>query len=364
MKAPRKHPTEMTPGARNSLAYRLRHQVTQLDDRDRLWLATYSALFVPRGGVALESEAERMAAVATAQGDATPTSPPSTSTPIEEVRKVTEADAGPVADEQMTAARRERDRWLARNAEAPAVVAWLRDNPPPAEWTRTPLEWAYTEGPDWNELDDGGGETPVVPAESPAPKLTPAEIAERFAAAEGDPDLTEEKAVAVVQTTLGGLDKEAIADLVGGSALGWLMTQRAIMVATGNGDRAIPALLIKGLVVPCIKGAVRRRLPDDLGALEDPIAIGGVVYSWTTAKAALARISPEERAAAIARLQDGSGPLAPPPPSASKPSASTPPTADEEEKPRARMATPAEVEEELVKARARWADDAEGEGDE
>jgi len=37
--------------------------------------------------------------------------------------------------------------WIKRNRYHPQVLDWLRRNPPHAEWTGTPLEWAHTEMP-------------------------------------------------------------------------------------------------------------------------------------------------------------------------------------------------------------------------
>ena len=42
---------------------------------------------------------------------------------------------------------RER-RWIKQHRSDPAVRAWLRDHPPPAEWEGSPMQWAFTERPD------------------------------------------------------------------------------------------------------------------------------------------------------------------------------------------------------------------------
>ena len=40
-----------------------------------------------------------------------------------------------------------RAAWIRKHRTDPAVRAWLEKHPPPAEWTGTPLEWAYEERP-------------------------------------------------------------------------------------------------------------------------------------------------------------------------------------------------------------------------
>lgn len=39
--------------------------------------------------------------------------------------------------------------WIERHRDDPAVAAWLKKNPPPAQWQGTPMEWAFTEMPWW-----------------------------------------------------------------------------------------------------------------------------------------------------------------------------------------------------------------------
>lgn len=42
-----------------------------------------------------------------------------------------------------------RDWWHSLTGDQRGMVrAWLRDHPPPSEWRGTPIDWAYTEGPD------------------------------------------------------------------------------------------------------------------------------------------------------------------------------------------------------------------------
>lgn len=39
------------------------------------------------------------------------------------------------------------DAWCERAKTDPEVRVWLKRNPPPADWSGTPEEWAYTEMP-------------------------------------------------------------------------------------------------------------------------------------------------------------------------------------------------------------------------
>lgn len=38
--------------------------------------------------------------------------------------------------------------WVREHRQDPKVRAWLKANPPPADWDGSALEWAYTERPD------------------------------------------------------------------------------------------------------------------------------------------------------------------------------------------------------------------------
>lgn len=42
-----------------------------------------------------------------------------------------------------------RRAWCERYGKLPAVQKWLRENPPPAEWRGSPVEYAYLEMPLW-----------------------------------------------------------------------------------------------------------------------------------------------------------------------------------------------------------------------
>jgi hypothetical protein len=42
---------------------------------------------------------------------------------------------------------RKMREWIATWKDDPIVRQWIRDNPPPASWQGTPIEWAYTEMP-------------------------------------------------------------------------------------------------------------------------------------------------------------------------------------------------------------------------
>ena len=37
--------------------------------------------------------------------------------------------------------------WVEKYGQDPRVLAWLKNNPPPAQWQGTPEEYAYTEMP-------------------------------------------------------------------------------------------------------------------------------------------------------------------------------------------------------------------------
>ncbi len=41
----------------------------------------------------------------------------------------------------------EFQRWIVRHKHNRGLKAWLRENPPPKEWTGSRLQWAYTEMP-------------------------------------------------------------------------------------------------------------------------------------------------------------------------------------------------------------------------
>lgn len=42
---------------------------------------------------------------------------------------------------------RNRDEWIAKYGQRPEVQAWLKKNPPPANWQESPEAYAYTEMP-------------------------------------------------------------------------------------------------------------------------------------------------------------------------------------------------------------------------
>ena len=46
-------------------------------------------------------------------------------------------------------------RWCDENAKNPKVRAWLKDHPPPKEWTGSRLEWAFTEMASVDVVVDG-----------------------------------------------------------------------------------------------------------------------------------------------------------------------------------------------------------------
>lgn len=37
--------------------------------------------------------------------------------------------------------------WIREYQNNPGVIRWLSENPPPAEWQGTPMEWAFEEMP-------------------------------------------------------------------------------------------------------------------------------------------------------------------------------------------------------------------------
>lgn len=38
-------------------------------------------------------------------------------------------------------------RWIRKHRDDPNVKRWLRENPPPREWTSTPMQWVALEMP-------------------------------------------------------------------------------------------------------------------------------------------------------------------------------------------------------------------------
>jgi len=48
-------------------------------------------------------------------------------------------------------------QWVAAFRHNSQVAAWLKNNPPPAGWQGTALEWAYTEMPLFFTLNEAEG---------------------------------------------------------------------------------------------------------------------------------------------------------------------------------------------------------------
>jgi len=276
----RAHPGEMTRPARNSLAYRLRKKeaARNLTAAETRWLKVKRELY--DSPLAPEPEPEPAPPPKAPRSSGTVPAIPAKSADFLPAEK----DVGPPVVSSVVP-------FTEVVPKAAPTVEIVAPEPAPEQLAAPDAEASAPEsGPDTEEL--AGDMFDRIKARRAAGPASPAPVSfddatAQFEALEGQDDISDEDAQALVETTFGGMDREDVADYCGDAAKAWMLECHNATKAAGTGV-PLPRALIIGLFAPACKGLAMRHLPTDLGALETPAAVMGLGYSWMQMKKARA----------------------------------------------------------------------------